>query len=103
MDYPGISIAMAARYQEETNTLLQTEQLPDYSGDIHIVLANQFTTERMQADENLCSNLLQQFEGNATEWKRRYPQCTIEWVEAQHWNLLSRYSPNLTDKIKNNI
>ena len=103
MDYPGISIAMAARYQEETNTLLQTEQLPDYSGDIHIVLANQFTTERMQADENLCSNLLQQFEGNATEWKRRYPQCTIEWVEAQHWNLLSRYSPNLTNKIKNNI
>ena len=88
MDYPGTSEIVNARRQEETNRLLQTQKLSSYEGDICIILANRFTTERMQLNDEALVAARRQFEENPVEWKRLYPQSSIEWRNAIHWDIL---------------
>ena len=90
MDYPGTSEVINVRRQEETNRLLQTQSLSSYKGEIHLILANRFTTERMQLNDEVLVVARRQFEENATEWKRIYPQCSIEWRDAIHWDILKK-------------
>lgn len=88
MDYPGTSEAVNARRQEETNHLLQTQALSSYQGDMRLVLAGHFTTERMQLSDAALLAARRQFEENAGVWQKLYPQCRIEWRDAAHWDIL---------------
>ena len=90
MDYPGTSEAVNARRQEETNHLLQTQALSSYQGDMRLVLAGHFTTERMQLSDAALLAARRQFEENAGVWQRLYPQCRIEWRDAAHWDILKK-------------
>lgn len=91
IDYPGTTEVINARRKKETDEMLATQELPPYEGEIHLILASQFTTERLHLEDNdMLEAARRQFEENAAEWRRVYPQCIIEWVDAMHWDALKK-------------
>lgn len=90
IDYPGTTEVINARRKKETDEMLTTQELPLYEGEIHLILASQFTTERLRLNNDMIEVARNQFEENAKEWSQIYPQCSIEWVDAMHWDILKK-------------
>ena len=90
IDYPGTTEGINARRKKETDEMLTTQELPPYGGEIHLILASQFTTERLHSDKAMIESAQRQFEENESNWRRNYPQCSLEWVDAIHWDILKK-------------
>lgn len=89
-DYPGFSEEIRDKFAEETATLIKSQMITPYDGNVLLVLADKFTKDRIQGCDNqeIGDRVYGQFAENASAWLALMPQCRIEKADADHWHIL---------------
>lgn len=71
-----------------------------YTGEIHICLAKHFTKHLRfahlpeETDPVLLQYAFNRFSQNAQLWRDLFPTCTIDYIDADHWNILKSKASN---------
>lgn len=91
MEYPDTLSTSAETRYEETRQLIRTRHLQPYDGDTWIFLPHRFTFDRIKGLENpdIAAQYRRQYDENATSWSNLQPHIKMNWIDTDHWHLLS--------------